>query len=267
MMEEAAACSGKAESATCSAGGMDGQCNALFGGRLMCVTNAQTWRAAIETAFDVDLFLRWLAVNGAIQNWDAYGALAHNYYLYGDPAQKGRLRWIPWDNNFAFGTGPGGAGRGVGPFGGSRPDGPPPPGFPEPRASRADATAALPLGRGMPMFGPGAGNDVLYTQIGDRWPLIQRLLADDVYARRYREHLGHALGGLFASDAVDKRARELHNLIASSVVGAQGERATHTTVASPAAFERAIDGPGGLLDLIRQRRDAVRTALEGANSR
>jgi len=49
----------------------------------------------------VDGFLRWLAVNTVIQNWDTYGNLAHNYYLYNNPAD-GRLHWIPWDNTMAF---------------------------------------------------------------------------------------------------------------------------------------------------------------------
>ena len=82
--------------------------------------NPVEWRLKLESVFDVDHFLRWLAVNTAIDNWDTYGAMAHNYYLYGDPRQKGRLQWIPWDNNMAFGINPmagppgriGGPGRG-----------------------------------------------------------------------------------------------------------------------------------------------------------
>ena len=27
------------------------------------------------------------------------GAMTHNYYLYGDPDDNGRLLWIPWDLN------------------------------------------------------------------------------------------------------------------------------------------------------------------------
>ncbi len=57
------------------------------------------WRAALEDTFDVDGFLRWLAANQAMENWDTYGAIAHNYYLYGDPSRGGLLTWIPWDHN------------------------------------------------------------------------------------------------------------------------------------------------------------------------
>jgi hypothetical protein len=207
------------------------------------------WRAALEAAFDVDLFLRWLAVNSSIGNWDAYGAMAHNYYLYGDPLKGGRLRWIPWDNNFAFGTGrgfPGGAGR----VGGPRRGGPPP---------DAGASPPPPGGQDVRMPPPFAsGTDILQRQVGERWPLIQRVLADEVYAARYRELLARALEGLAAPGALEKHVRELHALIAPSVVGRQGERRTHTTISSPAAFDGAIDD---LLDAIASRHAAIRAAL------
>lgn len=60
-----------------------------------------TWRENLESTLDVDVFLKYLAVNGIIQNWDTYGIMAHNYYLYNDPETSG-LTWIPWDNNEAL---------------------------------------------------------------------------------------------------------------------------------------------------------------------
>lgn len=60
-----------------------------------------TWRENLEAIFDVDGFLRYLAVNGIIQNWDSYGRMPHNFYLYNDP-DTGKLTWIPWDNNEAL---------------------------------------------------------------------------------------------------------------------------------------------------------------------
>lgn len=54
------------------------------------------FKAAIEDVFDVDGFLRYLAVNQVICNWDTYGHLAHNYYLYHDPGDD-LIHWIPWD--------------------------------------------------------------------------------------------------------------------------------------------------------------------------
>lgn len=60
------------------------------------------WRAALEATFDMDGFLRFLALNQAIVSWDTYGGLAHNYFLYGDPGDGGRLAWLPWDFDLAL---------------------------------------------------------------------------------------------------------------------------------------------------------------------
>jgi hypothetical protein len=60
-------------------------------------TDAVQWRRTLETTFDVQTFLRMLALNQTMVNWDSYGCMAHNYYLYGDPAQSRRLTWIPSD--------------------------------------------------------------------------------------------------------------------------------------------------------------------------
>ncbi len=61
-------------------------------------SDPESWRGNLEAVFDVDTFLNWLAVNTVIQNWDTYGVMQHNYYLYNDP-ENGQLVWIPWDNN------------------------------------------------------------------------------------------------------------------------------------------------------------------------
>lgn len=65
------------------------------------ISHPEKWRRKLETAFDVHAFLKWLAVNTTIQNWDTYGQMAHNYYLYNNP-ETGQLVWIPWDNNEAL---------------------------------------------------------------------------------------------------------------------------------------------------------------------
>ncbi|GAH57013.1 unnamed protein product, partial [marine sediment metagenome] len=67
-------------------------------------SDSETWRSGLDAVFDVSGFLQYLAVNTLIQNWDTYGVMSHNYYLYNDP-QTGLLTWIPWDNNEAFNTG------------------------------------------------------------------------------------------------------------------------------------------------------------------
>ncbi len=64
------------------------------------------WKAALEAVFDVPQFLRWLAANTVMQNWDSYGNMPQNYYLYADPAHAGRLAWLPWDHNEAMSDDP-----------------------------------------------------------------------------------------------------------------------------------------------------------------
>jgi spore coat protein H len=64
-------------------------------------SNPEGWRANLETVFDTDVFLKYLAINTVIQNWDTYGLGAHNFYLYNNP-ENGKLCWIPWDNNEAL---------------------------------------------------------------------------------------------------------------------------------------------------------------------
>lgn len=63
------------------------------------ITNTTQWKSDLNEVFDVQHFLKWLAVNTAIQNWDTYGNLTHNYYLYN---VNNKLTWIPWDNNEAL---------------------------------------------------------------------------------------------------------------------------------------------------------------------
>ncbi|AUX23264.1 uncharacterized protein SOCEGT47_037870 [Sorangium cellulosum] len=65
-------------------------------------TDAAAWRAGLEARLDVDGFLHWLALNAVIEDWDVYGRLPHNYYMYSDPNQGGRFTWIPWDHTFAW---------------------------------------------------------------------------------------------------------------------------------------------------------------------
>ena len=59
------------------------------------------WRAELEEHFDVQGFLWAFAINNLAGNWDTYGQMTHNYYLYADPAQN-RLVWVPWDFGLAW---------------------------------------------------------------------------------------------------------------------------------------------------------------------
>ena len=193
-----------------------------------------------------------LAVNTAMQSWDAYGAMAHNYYLYADPGEAGRLSWVPWDHNMSLGLAFGGRRGGGGRFGGGarRPDG-------GPGAAGAGRPRGIGFGRGT------AGPDVLHTEMGEQWLLIQRVLGDAVYAARYCELLAEAIEGALETETFERRARELHDMIAPSVVGPTGERSSHTTISSVEAFESSVDQ---LVGVVRSRTALIRTALAGAST-
>lgn len=64
-------------------------------------TDTTTWRTNLEAVFDTDVFLKYLAANTVLQNWDTYGRMTHNYYLYNNP-DTSKITWIPWDNNEAL---------------------------------------------------------------------------------------------------------------------------------------------------------------------
>lgn len=65
------------------------------------ISNPEVWKTTLESIFNVTGFLKYLAANNVIQNWDTYGLAPHNYYLYNNP-ENNLLTWIPWDNNLAF---------------------------------------------------------------------------------------------------------------------------------------------------------------------
>ncbi len=65
------------------------------------VTDPSNWKTNLESILDVPVFLKWFAANNMLQNWDTYGVMPHNYYLYRNPDTQ-LFEWIPWDNNEAL---------------------------------------------------------------------------------------------------------------------------------------------------------------------
>ncbi|MCP4958155.1 MAG: spore coat protein [Actinomycetia bacterium] len=129
-------------------------------------TDPATWRANLEAVFDVDGFLEYLAVNGVIQNWDTYGRMTHNYYLYNDP-ETSLLTWIPWDNNEAFQEG--------------------------------KMNGAL---------------DLDFSDLeSNRWPLIAKLYADDVYRARYDGYLSETISDGFETSTIQATYERYASLI------------------------------------------------------
>lgn len=64
-------------------------------------TDPESWRTNLDHVLNTDVFLKYLAINTVIQNWDSYGRMTQNYYLYNNP-DNGLLTWIPWDHNEAL---------------------------------------------------------------------------------------------------------------------------------------------------------------------
>lgn len=58
-------------------------------------------KAAVEDIVNVPSFLRWLAVNSTICNFDSYSNTDKNYYLYNDP-DGGKFWFLTWDHNMAY---------------------------------------------------------------------------------------------------------------------------------------------------------------------
>jgi spore coat protein H len=160
------------------------------------------WRTQLEGVFDVDHFLRWLAVNNAMVNWDTYGAIAHNFYLYNH--SRNRLTWIPWDHNEALQGNPGITGTTTG--------------------------------------GPGmrTGVSLSMNEVGATWPLLRYLADDPVYRDRYRQHLGTFNEQVFLEGSMDSLFDGYHALIAPYVVGSGGEQPGYTFLTSGAAFTAAL---------------------------
>jgi len=56
----------------------------------------------ISEIFDVDQYLRILAVDVATSNWDSYLEHGRNFYIYEDSVSQ-KFTWIPWDYNLSMG--------------------------------------------------------------------------------------------------------------------------------------------------------------------
>ncbi len=158
-------------------------------------TDPEQWRADLEAIFDVDTFLNWLAVGAVVQNWDTYGAMNHNFYLYNNP-ETGQLVWIPWDHNMTFGVGMG-AGRG-----GQQGEG------------MGDRQGA----------GMGSRSNVTFdkAEVDESWPLIRFLLDDPVYNEKYMGFLAEA-SALFDADAVNARIEEMAGMLRPFIIAAGEE--------------------------------------------
>jgi hypothetical protein len=132
----------------------------------------------------VDTCLEWLAINTTIENWDAYGNMSHNYYLYHD-SDSGQLEWISWDHN--------------------------------------EAMSARTAGRGGRGPG-GMSVSLDMAAVNENWPLIRYLLDDPVYYGLYLDYLAETITGPFDPDHMAEAYQTWAELIepyAATDVGAE----------------------------------------------
>jgi spore coat protein CotH len=161
-------------------------------------TNAAAWRTGLEAVFNVDHFTKYLAINNSIVNWDTYGVMAHNYYLY-NHSSKG-LMWIPWDNNESFSKSPGITGITGGPS------------------------------------GPGNAISLTMNEVSTAWPLINYIANDAVYFAQYKAHMKAFKNGIFNETEMHAMIDKYYDLITPFVVGINGEQPSYTHLSSASAF-------------------------------
>ena len=56
----------------------------------------QDFKEALEEVFNVDSYLRYMAVTMLLMNWDSYPYTGNNFFLFNNPI-TGKFEWIPWD--------------------------------------------------------------------------------------------------------------------------------------------------------------------------
>jgi len=167
-------------------------------------SNRALWRSNLENTFNVDYFLKWLAVNNTMVNWDSYGAMAHNYYLYHHSSNK--LMWIPWDNNEALTRNPG-------------------------------ITGTVGGGGGAP-----TGLSLTMNEVGTAWPLLNRIANDTQYFNRYKFQMSDIKSTAYNENTVPAMIDTYYDLITPFVTGNNGETAPYSHLSSQQSFinEKAI---------------------------
>jgi hypothetical protein len=167
-------------------------------------TNSPLWRKELESTFNVSHFLLWLAINNTLVNWDSYGAMAHNYYLYNHSVRK--LTWIPWDNNEAFTGNPG------------------------------ITKVVIP---GQPP-GPQSGLSLTMNEVNQSWPLIRYLADDTLYFQTYRKYLGEFIASVFNEAVLGPAGEKAHQMILPYVIGAEGEQPGYSHIPNQTVFVNSL---------------------------
>lgn len=62
-----------------------------------------TFRQRIGSFVAIDEFMRFVAIQAMLVNFDSFLTTGHNYYLYQNP-RDGKFYWMPWDLDLSFGN-------------------------------------------------------------------------------------------------------------------------------------------------------------------
>ena len=165
-------------------------------------SNAAQWRTNLEALFNVDHFIKYLAINNTIVNWDTYGNMAHNYYLYNHSQTK--LTWIPWDHNESLSGSPGITGTSSG--GGMN----------------------------------HTGLSLSMNEVGNAWPLIRFIADDAVYMAKYKSYLQWFCNSIFTEASINALIDKYYSLITPYAIGANGEQSNYSYLTSSASFTSAF---------------------------
>jgi spore coat protein CotH len=164
-------------------------------------SNAVLWRQNLESVFNMNYYLKYLAINNAIVNWDTYGSMAHNYYLYNHSTDK--LIWVPWDHNEALSGSPGITG-----------------------------TAS---GGGMNR----TGLSLSMNEVTAQWPLLRYVADDSQYMNQYKQYLKTFNSVTFTQTAMDALIDKYYSMIEPYAIGTNGEQTGYTYLTGSSTFTAA----------------------------
>jgi spore coat protein CotH len=198
--------------------------------------NPRLWRQQLDAIFNVKAYLKWLALNSVMVNWDTYGRMAHNFYLYNDPKEK--LTWIPWDNNEALKDGMGMK---------------PPQGMPFPPKIDSSFSKASGMPFPPPMMGNrGDAGDLRHLKVTNEWPLIRYLLDDAVYQKVYKQAIKQVSEKVFTQQYMSALLQDNYRLLKPYV---EQEQLPYSHLKSKDDFEKAFQE---LNTHIQKRMDAAK---------
>lgn len=165
-------------------------------------TNPALWKQELESVINIPYFLKYLAINNTIVNWDTYGLMAHNYYLYNHSSNK--IMWIPWDNNEALTRSPGITGT---------------------------TTGGL----------MGGALSLTMNEVTTAWPLIRYVASDPNYFQQYKTYMKDFKTTVFTTTAMNALIDKYYDMVTPYAIGANGEQPGYTYLTNQTTFtnERA----------------------------